>query len=220
MTTPVVSAVPWAFAFSMQAEQSIVVDPKSPGGVDSPHGLILFDGVCVLCSRGCGFVSKRDRRGYFRYVPMQLAEGRPLAEQLGINPDRPDSFAFVANGQASVKSEAVLRIARELPRWQWTWLFHFIPRVIRDAIYDLVARNRIAGSAVVTLASCRIQIVRGDQEPPRDCRTMVPGAGCAASVIKDRRAGGPVQPSRSCCAKLCRAARSLSLPGAAAVGGS
>ena len=59
-----------------------------------------------------------------------------------VNPDRPDSFAFVANGQAFVKSEAVLRIARELPRWQWTWLFHFIPRVIRDAIYNLVARNR------------------------------------------------------------------------------
>jgi predicted DCC family thiol-disulfide oxidoreductase YuxK len=60
----------------------------------------------------------------------------------GINPDRPDSFAFVANGQAYVKSEAVLRIARELPHWQWTWLFHFVPRVIRDAIYELVARNR------------------------------------------------------------------------------
>ena len=52
------------------------------------------------------------------------------------------SFAFLANGQAYVKSEAVLRIARELPRWQWTWVFQFIPRVIRDAIYDLVARNR------------------------------------------------------------------------------
>jgi predicted DCC family thiol-disulfide oxidoreductase YuxK len=142
MTTQVATAVPWVFAFSMPAEQSIVVDPKSPGGVDSPHGLILFDGVCVLCSRACGFVSKRDRRGYFRFVPMQSAEGRPLAGQLGINSDRPDSFAFVANGQASVKSEAVLRIARELPGWQWTWLFRFIPRAIRDAIYDLVARNR------------------------------------------------------------------------------
>jgi predicted DCC family thiol-disulfide oxidoreductase YuxK len=142
LPTPVALAVPWVFAFSMHAEQSIVVDPKSPGGINSPHGLILFDGVCVLCSRGCGFVSKRDRRGYFRFVPMQLTEGRPLADQLGINPDRPVSFAFVANGQAYVKSEAVLRIARELPRWQWTWLFHFIPRVIRDAIYDLVARNR------------------------------------------------------------------------------
>ena len=141
-TTPVASAVSRVFAFSMQAERSIVVDPKSPGSINSPHGLILFDGVCVLCSRGCGFVNRRDRRGYFRFVPMQLAEGRPLAEQLGINPDRPDSFAFVENGQAYVKSEAVLRIARELPRWQWTWLFHFMPRVIRDAIYDLVARNR------------------------------------------------------------------------------
>ena len=108
---------------------------------------------------------------------MQLAEGRPLAEQLGINPDRPDSFAFVANGQAYVKSEAVLRIARELPRWQWTWLFHFIPRVIRDEIYDWSHATAIAGSAVVTLASCRIQIVRGDREPPRDCGTMAPVAG-------------------------------------------
>src|SRR5215510_2788298 len=71
----------------MQAEQSLVIDPKSPGGINSPQGLILFNGVCVLCSRGCRFVSKRDRRGYFRFVPIQLAEGRPLAAQLGINPD-------------------------------------------------------------------------------------------------------------------------------------
>ena len=73
---------------------------------------------------------------------MQLAEGRPLAEQLGIDPDHPESFAFVASGQGYVKSEAVLRIARELPGWQWTWIFHLVPRGMRDAIYDLVARNR------------------------------------------------------------------------------
>jgi tetratricopeptide (TPR) repeat protein len=30
----------------------------------------------------------------------------------------------------------------------------------------------IAGSAVVTLASCRIRIVRGYREPPRNCGTM------------------------------------------------
>src|SRR5262245_58869072 len=49
----VAPAVPQVFAVSMQAEQSLIVDPKSPGGINSPHGLILFDGVCVLCSRGC-----------------------------------------------------------------------------------------------------------------------------------------------------------------------
>jgi hypothetical protein len=35
----------------------------------------------------------------------------------------------------------------------------------------------IAGSAVVTLASCRIRILRGHREPPRNCGTMAPGAG-------------------------------------------
>jgi predicted DCC family thiol-disulfide oxidoreductase YuxK len=139
---PCCAGRPAGIAVFMQTEQSIVVDPKGPGGINSPHGLILFDGVCVLCSRGCHFVSKRDRCGYFRFVPIQLAEGRPLAEQLGIDPDHPDSFAFVANGQGYVKSDAVLRIARELAGWRWTWFFHLIPRAIRDAIYDLVARNR------------------------------------------------------------------------------
>ena len=115
-TTPIASAVPWVFAFSMLAEKSIVVDPKSPGSINSPHGLILFEGVCVLCSRGCDFVSKRDRRGYFCFVPMQLAEGRPLAGQLGINPDRPDSFAFVASGVAvDICRIRIVRGHRERP---------------------------------------------------------------------------------------------------------
>jgi predicted DCC family thiol-disulfide oxidoreductase YuxK len=48
----------------------------------------------------------------------------------------------LASGLAYVKSETVLRIARELLRWQWTLVFQFIPRAIRDTIYELVARNR------------------------------------------------------------------------------
>jgi len=126
----------------MPFQQPVAVDPDRPGGAASPHGLILFDGVCVLCAGGCRFVNKRDRRGYFRYVPIQQAEGRAVSEQLGIDPDRPGSFAFVARGRASVKSEAALRIARELPWWGWVWAFHFVPLAIRDRIYDLIARNR------------------------------------------------------------------------------
>lgn len=126
----------------MPATTSLIIDPDSPGGRDSRHGLILFDGVCVLCSGGCRFVSRRDRNGDFRFVPIQQAEGRELARQLGIDPDCPDTFAFVENGEGSVKSEAALRIARRLPYWRWTWMFHLVPRPLRDAIYDVVARNR------------------------------------------------------------------------------
>jgi predicted DCC family thiol-disulfide oxidoreductase YuxK len=126
----------------MQTAQSILIDPESPGGRSSPHGLILFDGVCILCSRGCRFVSQRDHRGYFRFLPIQSSEGRPLAAQLGIEPDNPKSFAFLANGRGHVKSDAALRIARELPGWRWTWAFHYVPAVVRDAVYDFVARHR------------------------------------------------------------------------------
>jgi len=127
---------------AMKTGQRIVIDPNTPGGMKSPYGLILFDGVCILCSAGCGFVSKRDRRHYFRFIAIQSPEGRPLAEQLGIDPDHPDSFVFVAKGQAFVKSEAALRIARELPFWRLIYPIHFIPSLIRDAIYDWIARNR------------------------------------------------------------------------------
>jgi len=126
----------------MPPDRPVVVDPQGPGGEASPHGLILFDGVCVLCSRGCRFVDRRDRRGYFRYVPIQQAEGRAIAQQLGIDPDRPDSFAFVARGRASVKSEAALRIARELPWWGWVTVLLWVPRVVRDWVYDRIAGNR------------------------------------------------------------------------------
>jgi predicted DCC family thiol-disulfide oxidoreductase YuxK len=61
--------------FSTQAQQSIVVDLKSPDSINSPHGLILFDGVRVLCSRGCGFVSKHDRVAYFSHRSDAVGRG-------------------------------------------------------------------------------------------------------------------------------------------------
>jgi DCC1-like thiol-disulfide oxidoreductase len=71
-----------------------------------------------------------------------------------------------------------LRIARELPRWQLTWLFHFIPRVICDAIYDLVARNRYRwfgrrDACILTEFGSFGAIVNR----PETAGTMAPGAG-------------------------------------------
>ena len=62
--------------FQERVDYSAKRHPSSPGSINSPHGLILFAGVGVLCSRGCGFVSNHDRRANFRIVPIQLVEGR------------------------------------------------------------------------------------------------------------------------------------------------
>ncbi len=78
----------------------------------------MFDGVCVLCSRGCGFVSKCDRRGYFRFVPMQLAEGRPLAEQLGITTREWHGWSVAPKRQCG-RSRGRTGRMRETPAVPW-----------------------------------------------------------------------------------------------------
>jgi predicted DCC family thiol-disulfide oxidoreductase YuxK len=108
----------------------------------STSRIILFDGVCVLCSRWYRFVTARDRRRRFRFVAIQSAEGRVFAEQFGIDPDHPETFILVADGKALVRSDAALRILAELPYWRWTVLLRVIPFRLRDALYDVIARNR------------------------------------------------------------------------------
>src|SRR5262249_48595806 len=109
-----------------------------------PRGrdIILFDGVCVLCSRGYRFVSTRDSEARFRFVAIQSPEGRAIAERCGIDADNPDTFALVTNDKVHVRSDAVLRILGSLPAWRWTVIFRVIPERLRDKLYDVVARNR------------------------------------------------------------------------------
>jgi predicted DCC family thiol-disulfide oxidoreductase YuxK len=109
---------------------------------DLPDGLILFDGVCVLCSRSAQFVLRHDPGGWFLFTPIQSAYGRALAQRLGISTDMPQTNAVIERGRAHFKSGTAIEVLRRLPRWRWTRLLSFVPRALGDFIYDRVARNR------------------------------------------------------------------------------
>ena len=110
-----------------------------------PDGLVLYDGVCVLCSAAFRFVARRDRAARFRFTPVQGAYGRWLAMRLGIDPDNPQSNAAVIDGRGYVGSDATLMILRNLPRWHGlARLLLAIPRPLRDRAYDAIARRRYA----------------------------------------------------------------------------
>ena len=54
-----------------------------------------------------------------------------------------DSFVLVDQGEIYIKSTAGLRVYGKLPWiWKWTQIFWIVPKFIRDAVYDYVARNR------------------------------------------------------------------------------
>lgn len=109
---------------------------------DLPDGLILFDGVCVFCSRWVQFVIARDPAMRWRFVPVQSPYGRELAARFGIDPDAPETNVVVAGGLAHFKLDAALAVLRGWPAWSWTRVAHLVPHPLADWLYDRVARNR------------------------------------------------------------------------------
>lgn len=109
---------------------------------DEPDGLILFDGVCVFCSRWVRFVIDRDPQARFTFTPIQSERGRAMAARLGIDPEAPQTNAVIWKGRIWFKSDAALTVLGELPGAGPLAMLKVLPRPIRDPAYDLIARNR------------------------------------------------------------------------------
>jgi predicted DCC family thiol-disulfide oxidoreductase YuxK len=104
--------------------------------------VILYDGVCVFCSRWIRFVAARDVAHRFRFTAIQSGYGTRLAQAFGIDPDDPDTNAVIHGGVAFFKSDGALTVLSNLPRWRWVRVLRAVPKPLRDKIYNLVAHNR------------------------------------------------------------------------------
>ncbi len=107
--------------------------------------MLFYDGHCALCHRSVKFVLKHDRSGkLFRFAPLQgpTFEARvPVEKRAGL----PDSVVVLMNdGGLLVRSDAFLHVLRRLGGgWGITaGVLGVIPRSLRDAAYDFIARVR------------------------------------------------------------------------------
>jgi predicted DCC family thiol-disulfide oxidoreductase YuxK len=107
------------------------------------HPIVLFDGVCNLCSGSVQFIIRRDPAGRFRFASLQSPAGQELQTRLGMDPQALDSVILVEGDHWYKESDAALRIARGMKgAWKLLTAFRLIPRPLRDAAYRLIARNR------------------------------------------------------------------------------
>ena len=104
--------------------------------------VILYDGVCVFCSRWIRFIATHDRDERFRFTAIQSAYGTRLAQAFGIDACDPDTNAVIHGGIAYFKSDAALTVLSSLPGYRWAGVFFAVPKSLRDSVYDLVAKNR------------------------------------------------------------------------------
>ena len=105
--------------------------------------IILFDGVCNLCTGVVQFVIKRDSKHKFCFAPLQSQVAANLLN-LKPNDDIPlGSMLLIENNHIYRKSTAALLITKQLNRlWPLLSVFLIVPRPLRDMIYDWFGNRR------------------------------------------------------------------------------
>ncbi len=105
--------------------------------------VVLFDGECNLCNHSVQFIIERDRKGRFKFASMQSPLGRRLMKEYEVEPEGPGSFVLIEGDRVRTKSDAAVRIAKELSGgWPVLGLLRIIPRPVRDLGYNFIAKNR------------------------------------------------------------------------------
>jgi predicted DCC family thiol-disulfide oxidoreductase YuxK len=127
----------------MRAAYSYRDDPAVPRFADD-RPVIIFDGECVLCSGSTQFVLHHDKRKVYRFLAAQTPLGRSLYDHYGLDARDYETMMLIADGIATFKSEAVIRIGEGLGfPWSLAAVFRVIPRPWRDRLYAVLARNRL-----------------------------------------------------------------------------
>ncbi|MDX2156380.1 MAG: DCC1-like thiol-disulfide oxidoreductase family protein [Hyphomicrobiaceae bacterium] len=117
-------------------------DPAVPPFPDD-RPLIVFDGVCVLCSGFARFVAARDRAGAFRFTAAQSPLGQGLYRHFGLDPVNYETNLLLAEGRAFAKLSAFAEIVSRLGwPWQAGAVVGLVPAWLGDSLYDPIARSR------------------------------------------------------------------------------
>jgi predicted DCC family thiol-disulfide oxidoreductase YuxK len=115
-----------------------------PSLADLPQPIYFFDGHCVLCSGFVRFCLEHDGDGALRFASAQSALGGRVLVALGLPAGTLDrTILLIEDGEVFSQSTAVLRALRHLRGWpRWLVPLRWLPRLLRDPVYDLIARHR------------------------------------------------------------------------------
>jgi predicted DCC family thiol-disulfide oxidoreductase YuxK len=119
-------------------------DPRVPLFDDSKP-LIIFDGLCVLCSTGVQWMMARDPDGSSRFAAIQTDIPRALYAHYNLDADSFETFMVLADGVAHTRWRGLLAAGKTLPQpWRVLAIIgRIVPDFIGNPIYDVVQRKRI-----------------------------------------------------------------------------
>lgn len=105
--------------------------------------IVLFDGVCNLCSSSVQFVLKNDKKDQFLFGSLQGNYGQRILKEYNLPPGIYNSFILLENNKIYTRSSGALRMLKHIGGgWALLYSFIIVPQFMRDAVYNFISRNR------------------------------------------------------------------------------
>ena len=107
------------------------------------NNLILYDAQCKLCNAWCHFILRYDKSYVFTLISMQSDKGQNSLRQNNYSTEHFETMLYVENNVIYEKSTAFIKIIKHFPYPIKTlFLVKYIPKLIRDFVYNQIAQNR------------------------------------------------------------------------------
>ena len=112
---------------------------------DDSGPAVFMDGACALCAGSARLIARLDRRGEFRICPIQSPLGTAVMRHYGLDPENPESWLYLEDGEAYPSLDGIIRAGRRLGgKGRWLGVLRPLPHPFQDWLYRRIARNRYA----------------------------------------------------------------------------
>ena len=108
------------------------------------HKIVLFDGVCNLCSNSVIFIVQHETKPVYLFASIQSETGRQLLTWCGLPGDYSEAVVLIDHGKKYLGSTAALKIGQTL-KFPWSLLASMgliVPTFLRDWVYNQIGKHR------------------------------------------------------------------------------
>ena len=116
-----------------------------------PRAVLIYDGLCHLCTGGVTWISRRVIRGQLEFLPCQAAERRARFPWMEDRTCLQAMQLVLPDGRVLAGAAAVPEILRRLRRWRWFAAAFRLPGMglVAPPVYAWIARHRYQISALI-----------------------------------------------------------------------
>ena len=109
--------------------------------MDSPNHILLFDGLCNLCSGAVQFLIRIDKKAIIHFAPLESGFAKMrIANGVVI---KTDSVVYVKGKKMYQKSRAIIEVLNDIGGiWKIVNVMLVFPQGLTDRLYDFIAIRR------------------------------------------------------------------------------